>query len=281
MNRQNNAGFTILELLIVSVVSLVVVTAAYQLISSQTRLLASQTAMIESRDTNRRVATLLQSEIRNISSVDGDLYSIAQDSIVLRSYLSTSTMCAGSIPFSGSRYLGLRNVDGRVTADSAKVYSVENNRWSIYNITDIWPAPDAWTLGNASVCFWGDSTTAEPRPQMSIKLAGPVDSLSTIGTGAPVRIFQRIKFGLFPDNGRWYVGRRVEGGAWERLMGPMLSPNNGGLSFSYYDVNNLVTTDPALVSYVEFMLQSESLGRVSRSGTRTDSLSMTITLRNN
>ena len=262
-------------------VSLVVVTAAYQLISSQTRLLGSQSATIESRDTNRRVATMLSSEIRNAASVDGDLYVITQDSIVLRSYQSTSTMCAGTIPFSGARYLGLRNLDGRVTADSAKVYSIENDRWSTYNITAVWNAPDAWTAGNTPVCFWADSLTTDPRPQSSIKVSGQPDSLSTIGIGAPVRIFQRIKYGLYPDNGRWYVGRQVEGGSWERLMGPMLSPNNGGLSFSYYDVNDVVTVDPMLVSRIEFMLQSESLGRVSRSGTRSDSLSMTISLRNN
>lgn len=282
MNRQ---GFTILEVMIVSVISLLVVSSAYLLLASQSRLLASQNAVIQSRDINRRVATMLSSEFRNVSSVGGDLYVIEQDSVVLRSFQSTATMCAGSIPFSGARYLGLRNIVGPVSADSARVYSVANDSWSTYNITDMWDAPNAWSAGNSPVCFWGDSTITEPRPQVAIKLAGPVDSLATIGTGANVRIFQRTKYGLYPRNGRWYMGRQIEGGSWENLMGPFLSPANGGLTFSYYDVNDVVTTDPALVSYVELMLQSESTGKVSPNGvaggTRTDSLTMTISLRNN
>ncbi len=284
MNRQN-AGFTLVEVLIVTVISLVVLLSVYQLFISQSRLFATQNAVIDSRSTSRRVGTLLSSELRNVSAAGGDLYVIAQDSVVLRSYQSTATMCSGTTPFSGARYLGLRNIDGNVAADSARVYSVTNNSWSSYNVTDAYQGTDVWTTGQSPVCFWGDSTTTEPRPQSAIKLAGPVASLAAIGVGAPVRVFQRIKYGLYPRTGRWYFGRQVGGGAWESLMGPMLSPNNGGLSFTYYDVDSVVTTDPTLVSHVELSLRSESVGQVSplgnTGGTKSDALSMTIYLRNN
>ncbi len=65
----------------------------------------------------------------------------------------------------------------------------------------------------------------------------------------------------------------------------MLSPANGGLTFSYYDVNDAVTTDPTLVSRVEFTLRSESFGQLSAAspgrGTVGDSMTTTVFLRNN
>lgn len=279
MNRRN--GFSILEVLIATMISFMVVASAYQLLMSQTRLLATQTAVIDTRDTNRRVAVMLSSDLRNASAVGGDLYTITEDSVVLRSYRTTGTACSGTIPFSSSRYLGLRNVVGEFQADSARVYSLTNNRWYTFNVTEVWNGSDAWTSGQSSVCFWADSTVSSPRPQVAIKLTGPVDSLLAVGVGANVRVFQRIKYGLYPRNNRWWMGRQVGGGAWEHLTGPLLSPNNGGLKFTYYDANDVVTTDPALVSYVEFILQSESAGKISGRGTLTDSLSMTIYLRNN
>lgn len=278
MNRQ---GFTILEILIVSMISLIVVTSAYQLMISQSRLLASQNAVIDSRDSSRRIGTLLSSELRNASSAGGDLYVLNQEYIVLRSYQARGVMCSGTIPFSSSRSLGLQNVDGNFTADSARVYSIENARWSTYDVTDAWNGVDSWTAGSSPVCFWGDSTIAMPRPQAAIKLAGNVDSLATVGVGGSVRVFRPTRYGLFPRNGKWYMGRRVVGGSWELLTGPMHSPANGGLTFTYYDANDVVTADPLLVSHIVLTLRSESDGKVSGSGTRTDSLSMTLSLRNN
>ena len=46
----NEAGFTIVEMMIVSVLALIVVMAAYQLLVSQSRLLSSQGEMIDARD---------------------------------------------------------------------------------------------------------------------------------------------------------------------------------------------------------------------------------------
>jgi len=185
--------------------------------------------------------------------------------------------------------LALQNVSGTfagTVSDSARVYSLESDSWAAYDVTDAWNGTDAWTSGGTPVCFWGDSTTAAPRPQATVELAGPVASLADIGVGAAVRVFRRTKYGLFAQDGRWWLGRRVAGAAWELLTGPMLSPPNGGLTFRYYDASDAVTADPTLVSRVEFTLRSESFGKVSAlgqfgGGTVGDSLTMSVFLRNN
>ena len=65
----------------------------------------------------------------------------------------------------------------------------------------------------------------------------------------------------------------------------MLSPGNGGLVFTYYDASGAVTTDPTLVSRVEFTLRSQSYGQVSPGGVigdhLEDSVTTTVHLRNN
>ena len=73
-------------------------------------------------------------------------------------------------------------------------------------------------------------------------------------------------------------------GAWEILTGPMLSPSNGGLTFAYYDSLGVTTTDPALVTRIDFTLRSESYGQVSTAGETggalQDSVTTTVFLRN-
>ena len=64
----------------------------------------------------------------------------------------------------------------------------------------------------------------------------------------------------------------------------MLSPSNGGLTFTYYDANDAVTTDPTLVARIEFTLRAESYGQLSTAGGTggfsEDSVTTTVFLRN-
>ena len=281
---QDESGFTIVELLVVSVLALVVVMSSYQLLISQSQLLAVQGEMIDARDSSHGAAILLASELRSAAASD-DLYVIAQDSVVLRSFQATGVMCAWDSVGIFHR-LGLQNVSGTfpgTVEDSAKAYSITDQSWAAFDVTEAWNGALAWSAGGTPVCFWGDSTTAAPRPEAAIELTGTAASLATLGVGASVRIFRRTKYGLFAQDGRWWLGRRVAAGAWELLTGPMLSPANGGLTFAYYDVNDAVTTDPTLVSRVEFTIRSESYGQVSGPGGGTvgDSLTTTVFLRNN
>ncbi len=114
-----------------------------------------------------------------------------------------------------------------------------------------------------------------------------IDTLATLANlevGGPVHLFRRTAYGLSTSDGRWWLSRREGAGAWEILTGPMLSPNNGGLTFKYYDQNDAETTDPTLVTRVDFTLRSESHGRVSTvgqtGGVLEDSVTTTVFLRN-
>ena len=288
MNPERNpkpqeAGFTVVELLVVAVVGIILVMGVYQLLVTQSRVLTTQQETIDVQESTRGAAALLAWELKSAAASGGDLYVINQDSVVLRSVRATGVICSW-VEASGQSQYGLRQTSGNFTGttdDSVMVFSVEDNTWAAFDVSAAWTGTAAWT--NTPVCFWGDSTTSAPRPEASVQ----IDTLATLAkleVGGPVHLFRRTKYGLSSQDGRWWLSRKEGGGGWEILTGPMLSPSNGGLTFAYYDTLGAVTTNPALVARVEFTLRSESYGQVSMAGQAggalEDSITAAVFLRN-
>ena len=97
--------------------------------------------------------------------------------------------------------------------------------------------------------------------------------------------FHPVQFGLEEVNGRYWLVQRVSGATDpERLAGPLLSPADSGLVFSYYDVDGVATTTPSDVATVEILLKAESredLSAYVRSGNLADTLRLRVSVRNN
>ena len=281
--KPKEAGFTVVELIVVAVVGLILVMGVYSLFITQSRVLTTQQETIDAQESTRGAATILAWDLRSVAASDGDLYVISQDSVVLRSVRGAGVICSW-VEGSGQSQYGLRQTTGVFTGttnDSVRVFSVEDATWASFDVSAAWTGSEAWE--NTPVCFWGDSTTSAPRPEASVQ----IDTLATLANlevGGPIHLFRRTKYGLSTRDGRWWLSRREGAGAWEILTGPMLSPSNGGLTFAYYDADDAVTTDPALVVRVEFTLRSESFGQVSTTGQTggaiQDSVTTTVFLRN-
>ena len=276
------AGFTLVEFLIVSLVGFIMVMGSYQVLISQSRILAQQQETIDARASSQGGAALLAWELKSLSAAGGDLYTITEDSIVVRSVQATGVICSWMETGSVSR-LGLQETSGvfpGTANDSAMVYSVVNRTWAAFDVVEAWNGGGAWGNGVPD-CFWGDSTTTEPYAAIQIDT---LVTLVNVEVGGPVHVFRRTTYGLSTSDGRWWLSRREGTGAWEILTGPMLSPNNGGLAFKYYAQNDSLTADPTLVTRVEFTLRSQSHGQVSTAGqtggASEDSVTTTVFLRN-
>ncbi len=281
--KPQDAGFTMVELLVVALVGVILMMGTYQILITQSRALSMQQEVIDAQESTRGAAVLLAWELRAASASGGDLYVIDQDSIVLRSVRATGVICSW-VEASGQSQYGLRQTSGSFTGttnDSAMVLSAADATWAAFNVTAAWTGSAAWT--NTPVCFWGDSTTSVPRPEASIQL-DTLATLANLEVGGPVHLFRRTKYGLSSLNGRWWLSRKEGTGSWEILTGPTLSPSNGGLTFAYYDSLGVVTTDPAEVHEVTFTVRSESYGQVSApgqsGGALEDSVTATVFLRN-
>ena len=278
-------GFSLVELLIVTVLGSMVIASAFQLFISQSQLFVVQREVMDVRETLRSSVALLASDLREVAASDGDLYSAEPDSLVLRSMLGAGVICSNA--WNGlARRLGMQHVSGTFESsaltDTLLAYTLADDAWTPYRITQVWEPPTAWLAGpgggGTPDCVWGGGPL---RPEITVELDGDPDELLKLTPGAPVRAFKRTSYALFERDSRWYLGRRVGNAlGWELLTGPMLSPEAGGLVVQYFDAGGLATDVPANVVRVELTLKAESAGRAVN-GTAVDSVTTVVFLRNN
>ena len=243
------------------------------------------------RETLRSSLSLLAWQIREIGPGEGDLYAIAPNSITLRSIEGSAVVCSTQSA-SGSKRLGLQDASGYFQStvdDSAMVWGTSDAQWHRFDVSQSWNTPSgAWSGAGLSVCFWGDSTTAYPRPQAALEVQGPAADLATANVGSVLRAYRRTEYGLYQGGGRWWLGRRVgASNTWERLAGPLRAPADSGLVFTYRDATGAITNNPTQVHTVDILLRGESESRPARPGSASgnhrpvrDSLSTTVYLRN-
>lgn len=266
-------GFTIIELLVSIVISLMLLAAAYSVLVTQVRSFEVQRGTMDARETLRGAATLLTSELRHASASRGDLYAIAPQTITLRSLLGSGVICDTL----GVRY-GVWQPQGgfqATAADSALIYSLTNGTWNSVKISQVWGDPVA---GGIPTCAWAGGVA----PGLVVQVV-PGDTAG-MRTGSGVRAFRRIQYGIFQQNARWWLGRKLaSAGSYDILTGPLSAPADSGLVFHYYDNAGLETADPTQVVRVELVLQAESYAQVRvGSGTtlRKDSVAVSAFIRN-
>lgn len=257
-------------MLVYFVLALVVVASIYQLLISQNRLYLKQTELQDVRGSLRAAANFLAFELRQTSASGGDIYAMGPDSLVIRSVQGAGIICGvhGSAP-----RFGLYSVQGEFsTGDSAMVYSVDSDSWTISSIKDTWT-----TGGGVDDCYWSGSPSSD--------ITVEVDSAASQGVqvGAPIRAFNRAHYGLFSEEDRWWLGRKVGSAtSYDKIVGPLLSPTDSGLYLIYYDQTGAVTADSSLVGFVDIILRGESQRRVPGAGGpsyQEDTLTVRVALR--
>ncbi len=276
-----------MELLIALTLGLILVGAVYGVLFSQWRLFSLHRATTEARQSLRTALALLSWELAAASPAVGDLYVIGPNSLTFRALQGTGVVCS-SVKHGSKMHYGLQQSWGYFEAtadDSAFAYRVASAKWSAVDVAKAWNKSQSWSPapsgGGTPVCFWGDSTTAMPRPQATLQLAASDEVLNDIVVGAPVRVFRRTEYGLFNRDGYWWLGRRIgDAASYQTVTGPLLAPGSGGFVLEYYDSGGAVTTDPAQVARVDILLRATSVGAAGYvQRTRQDSLRTTVFIR--
>lgn len=239
-------GFTLVEVLVALTLTGIVVAGTLQALSTQKKFYARQARILSARHAMRASATILVSELREVSASAGDFYAIANDSVALRSTAGFGIAC-GVNDASGT--LSLTHVSGHFSiegADSVLVF-VENGPGDDDDVWRVLPV-----IGIAAAGPGCGSGTAPDR------VATVTGSLAGVWEGAPVRLFQPYVFGLYELNGRWYLGRRprVAGSEYVPVAGPLAPPASGGLQLTYYTSNGVATLDPSLVARVAITVRA-------------------------
>jgi len=265
MKRGDRGGFTLVELLIVAVLGMVVVGATYQMILTSQEAYTVQIAQMQGQQTVRGGIDILSVELRELSAVEGDILIMDPDKVKVRAMRSFGLVCNTNA--SGSPIL-VKKIGRYFTSGDSIVVFADNDPDISSDDTILSGVVTAISLGQT--CTGTDTAQSLMVPDLATALAN-----DTVRLGAPVRGFTIYTYGLYLQNGEYYLARE-SGGTTEPLVGP-LSPN--GVSFTYMDSNGVVTTDPTAVSQIEATLRSRSKVTNER-GPVTDSLTTTIYLRN-
>lgn len=282
LRRNAEAGFTLVELTVVVVISSLALLAIYETLITQERTYRYQTAAIDAQGSTRVALSLLASEMREMSASAGDLVTMSgsdlrvatADSVRFRAFRKVGIVCRVN------RLLGTMDVWVPGSAFAA------NDRLLIFQEGDsITDEDDQWAL--ATLPAVGDSVDGDCSNQWSTyptqSLSGLIGFTGTIEAGALIRSFESLTYGAYQHDGEWVLGRR-SGTSIVPLVGPTLSPSEGGIRFQYFDLNGnelnpTTDADRAAVSRIQVTVRALSRGGLH--GEYVDSLTTNVYLRGN
>jgi hypothetical protein len=291
--RLGEGGFTVMELLIYFIIAVIVVAGVYNLLIGQNRMYIKQRELQDVRGSLRAAGNLLAFELRQASAANGDLYGVSADSLRVRSIQGTGIICGEHSTL--AKY-GLWDITGEffeTADDSALVFATGelgsgDDVWKVVHQKVVQTAP----AGGIVACAWGDKgvgkgkgltegvgpvANGRGRPDWVITIDGDMDD---VYIGAPYRAFRPVTYGLFQQDGRWWLGRRIGSAAsFDRLAGPLRAPQDSGLHFTYYDQSGATTTVATDVRMVDILLRGESLGKVPKVGEEPGFQQDTLTIR--
>lgn len=298
------AGFTLSELIVAMVLFGIVMGAATQVIIRQQRFYRGAGELLDLRNHLRQGITVLATDLRTVYPGDGDVYAWSRSSIGFRSVTASTIVClfpTTTTVVIPPRILVQNNtltawMSAPVVGDSVMVYDegleVGNNDdvWRRYQITAV------ATVNGTNACLpaTGYTVASDIRPSTRFTLSAPLSP--TIVTGAPIRIFRRVDYGIYQAaDSLWYLGSsdclpgrtpvcsslQPVSGPYRPLSGPTMS----GLVFSYFDAAG-AELDPATASVtdvarIDITVRGETTAPYSSSDEfQTDSATFTIGLRN-
>lgn len=296
--RGRRSGFTLIEMMIAIVLTVLVMGALMYALIRQQRFYGSAAQLLEARGQVRHAAAILPHDIRAISTVGGDIISMDDTELVIRATYGSSMICAisgGSVvvppvdPDKGNVVTTWATLPA--SGDSVYVFnegptnSMSDDTWSFHEIgTSV-----TWETGT---CPTTTGLTSAPDASKSVLKFNVVDGLSAnIRVGAPMRYVRRARYKLFQaDNSQWYLGYcspDCGSDAPEVLAGPFV-PLNGaggpGVRFGYLDVNGTETSTPSQVARVNILVSAQTKSSVNLTGFQSevlgDSLRFSVAIRN-
>ncbi len=275
--RTDRGGFTLVELLIVSVLGLVLLGSIYQTLVVQERSYRRTSALIVSHDALRTSLGVLEAEMREVAAgadstqANSDLSYIEADSLEFRAMRKSAVTCAVN---SGSSKLDVWLMgDAFVSGDSVLVF-VDND--STRTSDDEWMATVVNATGNVSSGSC-DTIWAEPTTQ-GVNVTDPGGLFAGVREGAFVRGFEWVAYGVGWNGRDWALMRRVRGDSAVTLVEGLENPSSVGPIFRYYDETGAETTVADDVVRIEITLYAPAN---EGAGTPADTLTSMLYLRNN
>ncbi len=296
-------GFTLIELMVALVLSVLVVAVVYRLLLNTQRVSRAQHARVGIQDNVRAGATIVTNELRELgydsvpaaagpalvaavgsSAANSDLLLAQPGRVRYRAMRGFGVTCvaptSGRLVLRRSLYSGLRDP---VAGDDLAIF-VEGSPTTGLD--------DAWV--QAAVVGAAPGPCADGAPGIGVSVTWPLPAVATAAVpgmvaGGPVRSFEVMEMQYYVSGGKSWLGMRSvsAGGSIEPLVGPLADSTGGtrGMTLSYLDKDDLGTATLDDVRTIALELRGITDERVYRSGGQTsavDTLSATarVALRN-
>jgi type II secretory pathway pseudopilin PulG len=277
-------GITLVELLVVLVLTGAVVAVICQTLQSNQRFYRSQSQVLDVEEGLRAIAQLLPAELRELNASGGDVIAMGRDSITLRAMRSLGVICAppnvsaGSVTIADSLSFGWRAVDP--SRDRALVFrdgdesAADDDRWLDFGVAGV---------SGGGACGDGSAGT-------TLRLIGQTSDLDSVSVGSPLRTYERVIYRLYTDDQglSWLGERGYSDGGWSALS-PVAGPLRrvGGLSFEYFDSAGAPAAAAPAITRIGVVARGLSAGAIAVPGRLTtgrryeDSVVVQAALRNN
>lgn len=293
LNRVNQPGTTLLELLVVLVLLATVGGAIMRVAVGQQRFLGAVERVMQVHRTVQEGADIPRQELRAVAAASGGIYEMTADRIDFRSLIGVSVIC----DVDSSR--ALVSVPGRLSGSGLTSWVVEPRERDTVLVFE--PASDSappiWRVhtlasaptpgGRCPLASGLARTAAEESDALSLQIVPPLDL--SAGAGASLRFIRRARYQLYrAGDGRWYLGfldcapaRSVPCSTIQPVSGPFAT---SGVRFAFRDATGAITADPTRVARVDVLSRAASAVSLRALGFAlgiySDSVVASIALRN-
>jgi prepilin-type N-terminal cleavage/methylation domain-containing protein len=232
-------GFTMIELLIVVVLGALILAATLQVLITNQRIYTAQNSQIQGTQSMRAALAVLSTELREISPPGGDLLRMDNDTVRIRAQRAIGVVCHDTVlgvPTFRAFLIG----DTIFSGDSVSVF-LDNNSLKSWD--------DVWVTTTVAAASYGTSCGPASNPTQTLTLTdGAAFAADSLSSGAEIRAFTQIAYGLIQTGGDFYLGQNVAGAGWQPVVGPLM--DNRGLLFEYLDETGTVTTTATEVAMI-------------------------------
>ncbi len=273
--KARRSGFTLVELLIVTMIAGIVLAAVYQTLISQQRVVRQSYAIIGSQQNVRTALEVISSDLREVSATDNDITGAAGNSISLRALRKAGVVCGVDVAGAWIDVAVLG--DAFAAADSIWIFSDGPNTMSSLD--------DSWV--SRSVSSVSTPTTCAGNPVSATILRLNVATVTNVFAGALVRSFVPVNYVLIDTVGKGKL-RRTESGTAVDLVEDLATNANRGLALAYYDTAGTVISSTNLssslntIGRIHLMVRGSVVGgQTGNNRTFVDSLFTTIQMRGN
>jgi prepilin-type N-terminal cleavage/methylation domain-containing protein len=282
-------GFTLVEILVVTLLSALIMGSIYQMVVMQDKTTRNQYAIVETNQNARTAIAILSADLKEISAVAGDVIAADSVSITFRALRKAGIACAA--PGGAGTTLDVHELGAAfIAGDSVLVFAEGANASSA--LDDTWVISRLSNVAALTVVNCGGLNPFQATGWRRLTMNGAV--LGTVTTGALVRSFNSTRYRL-TNNGEWGQLLRQEATApnWiateTAVLDRLATIEGGGLRFRYFNAAgnqiayNTLNANLNNIMRVQVKVTGKSASSVGKTGSNryTDSLVTTVYLRGN